>query len=31
VTKLSAQMLSLEAAQASFAKISQLNLFNYLR
>ena len=31
VTRLSAQMLSLEAAQASFAKISQLNLFNYLR
>ena len=31
VTKLSAQMLSLEAAQASFAKISQLNLFNNLR
>ena len=31
VTKLSAQILSLEAAQASFAKISQLNLFNYLR
>ena len=31
VTKLSAQVLSLEAAQASFAKISQLNLFNYLR
>lgn len=31
VTKLSAQMLSLEAAQASFAKISQLNLFDYLR
>ena len=31
VTRLSAQVLSLEAAQASFAKISQLNLFNYLR
>ena len=31
VTKLSAQILSLEAAQASFAKISQLNLFDYLR
>ena len=31
VTKLSAELLSLEAAQASFAKISQLNLFNYLR
>jgi hypothetical protein len=25
------QMLSLEAAQSSFAKISQLNLFNYLK
>ena len=31
VTKLSAELLSLEAAQASFAKISQLSLFNYLR
>ena len=31
VTRLSSQILSLEAAQASFAKISQLNLFNYLR
>ena len=31
VTQLSAELLSLEAAQASFAKISQLNLFNYLR
>ena len=31
VTKLSAQILSLEAAQASFAKVSQLSLFNYLR
>ena len=31
VTNLSAQVLSLEAAQASFAKISQLNLFDYLR
>ena len=31
VTKLSAQILSLEAAQASFAKISQLNLLDYLR
>ena len=31
VTKLSSQILSLEAAQASFAKISQLNLFDYLR
>jgi hypothetical protein len=25
------QMLSLEAAQSSFAKISQLNLFNYIK
>jgi hypothetical protein len=25
------QMLSLEAAQASFAKVSQLNLFNYIK
>jgi hypothetical protein len=25
------QMLSLEAAQSSFAKMSQLNLFNYLK
>ena len=31
VTKLSAQILSLEAAQASFAKISQLSLFDYIR
>lgn len=31
VTKLSAELLSLESVQASFAKISQLNLFNYLR
>ena len=31
VTKLSAELLSLEAAQASFAKISQLNLFDYIR
>ena len=31
VTKLSAELLSLEAAQASFAKISQLRLFNYIR
>ena len=31
VTTLSAQILSLEAAQASFAKISQLSLFDYLR
>ena len=31
VTKLSAELLSLEAAQASFAKISQLTLFDYIR
>ncbi len=31
VTKLSAELLSLEAAQSSFVKISQLSLFNYLR
>jgi flagellar hook-associated protein 3 FlgL len=31
VTKLSAELLSLEAAQASFAKISQLSLFDYIR
>ena len=31
VTKLSAEMLALEAAQSSFAKISQLSLFDYLR
>ena len=31
VTKLSAELHSLEAAQASFAKISQLSLFNYIR
>jgi|TARA_B110000495_G_C23027891_1_gene611280 flagellar hook-associated protein 3 FlgL len=31
VTQLSAELLALESAQASFAKISQLNLFNYLR
>jgi hypothetical protein len=24
-------MMSLEAAQASFAKVSQLNLFNYIK
>ena len=30
VTALSAEMLSLEAAQSSFAKISQLSLFNYM-
>lgn len=31
ITKMNQQMLSLEAAQSSFSKISQLNLFNYLR
>ena len=31
VTKLSSELLSLEAAQASFSKISQLSLFNYIR
>jgi flagellar hook-associated protein 3 FlgL len=31
VTKMNQQMLSLEAAQSSFAKISQLSLFNYIK
>ncbi len=31
ITLMNKQLLSLEAAQSSFAKISQLNLFNYLR
>ena len=31
ITKMNQQMLSLEAAQSSFSKISQLNLFNYLK
>jgi len=31
VTELSAEMLALEAAQSSFAKISQLSLFDYIR
>ena len=31
VTELSAEMLALEAAQSSFAKIAQLSLFDYLR
>jgi flagellin-like hook-associated protein FlgL len=30
VTQMQKQMVSLEAAQASFAKISQLSLFKYL-
>ena len=31
VTELSAELLSMEAVQSSFAKISQLSLFNYIR
>ena len=31
VTQLSQEMLALESAQASFAQIAQLSLFNYLR
>ena len=31
ITKMQQQLLSLEAAQASFAKISQLSLFNYIK
>ncbi len=31
MTRMNANMLALESAQASFAKISQLSLFNYLR
>ena len=31
VTELSAELLSMEAAQSSFAKISQLSLFDYIR
>jgi flagellar hook-associated protein 3 FlgL len=31
ITKMNQQMLSLEAAQSSFAKISQFNLFNYIK
>ena len=31
ITKMNQQMLSLEAAQSRFAKISQLNLFNYIK
>jgi flagellar hook-associated protein 3 FlgL len=30
ITKMNQQMLSLEAAQSSFAKMSQLNLFNFI-
>jgi flagellar hook-associated protein 3 FlgL len=31
ITEMNKQVLSLEAAQSSFAKISQLTLFDYLR
>jgi len=31
ITKMNQQMMSLEAAQSSFAKVSQLNLFNFLK
>ena len=31
ITKMNQQMLSLEAAQSSFAKISQLSLFSYIK
>jgi flagellar hook-associated protein 3 FlgL len=31
ITQMHKQMLALEAAQSSFAKISQLSLFNYIR
>ena len=31
ITKMQAQMMSLEAAQSSFAKISQLSVFDYIR
>ena len=31
ITKMQSKMMSLEAAQASFAKISQLSLFDYIR
>jgi flagellar hook-associated protein 3 FlgL len=30
ITQLSAQMLALEAAQSTFAKVSQLTLFDYI-
>ena len=30
ITKMNQQMMSLEAAQSSFAKVSQLNLFNFI-
>lgn len=31
ITKMNQQMMSLEAAQSSFAKVSQLSLFNYIK
>jgi flagellar hook-associated protein 3 FlgL len=31
ITKMNVQMTAMQAAQSSFAKISQLSLFNYLR
>ena len=31
ITELQAKMMSLEAAQSSFAKISQLSVFDYIR
>jgi flagellar hook-associated protein 3 FlgL len=30
ITKMNQQMLSLEAAQSSFAKVSKLSLFNFI-
>ena len=31
ITKMNQQMMSLEAAQSSFAKVSQMNLFNFIK
>jgi len=31
ITELQAKLMALEAAQSSFAKISQLSLFDYIR
>ena len=31
ITRMNKDMLALQAAQSSFAKISQLSLFNYIR
>jgi flagellar hook-associated protein 3 FlgL len=31
ITQLTSEMMSLEAGQSSFAKISQLSLFDYIR